>query len=128
MRILVVEDDEAVLTMLGTWLRTLGHEALLAVDGLQGIMVFNEQKPDLVITDCWMPQVNGATLTHHVKSQDQNTPVIMLTGFSERFSRAEAERLGANEYMQKPINLERLQQVIEMYDRYYTTIPPVPVL
>ena len=128
MRILVVEDDEAVMTMLGTWLRTLGHEALLAVDGLQGIMVFNEQKPDLVITDCWMPQVNGATLTHHVKSQDQNTPVIMLTGFSERFSRAEAERLGANEYMQKPINLERLQQVIEMYDRYYTTIPPVPVL
>lgn len=128
MRILVVEDDGAILNMLGTWLGSLGHEALLAEDGLQGIIVFNEQKPDLVITDCWMPKVNGATLTHHVKSQDQNTPVIMLTGFSERFSRVEAERLGANEYMQKPINLERLQQIIEMYDRYYTTIPPVPVL
>lgn len=128
MRILVVEDDESIRNMLGAWLGTLGYEALLAADGLEGIIVFNDQKPDMVITDCWMPKVNGATLTHHVKSQDQNTPVIMLTGFSERFSRAEAERLGANEYMQKPINLARLQQVVEMYDRYYTTIPAVPVL
>lgn len=123
MRILVAEDDETIRIMLGNWLKTLGHEALLAADGLEGILIFNEQKPDLVITDCWMPKVTGATLTHHVKNQDQDIPVIVLTGFSERFSRSEAERLGANEYLQKPINLAQLAQVIAIYDRYYTAHP-----
>jgi len=128
MRILVAEDDGAIRSLLSTWLGTMGHEAILAADGLEGILIFNEQKPDLVITDCWMPNVNGGTLTHHVKGQDQNIPVIMLTGFSERFTRAEAERLGANEYLQKPVDLAHLKQVIDMYDRYYSTIPPTPIL
>jgi len=128
MRILVAEDDEIIRCMLGSWLKKQGHDALMAQDGLEGIMLFNEQKPDLVITDCWMPNVNGGTLTHHVKCQDQDTPVIMLTGFSERFTRAEAERIGANEYLQKPVELAQLKQIIDMYDRYYANIPPVPTL
>ena len=128
MRILVAEDDEIIRNLLGNWLTMQGHAALLAKDGLEGILVFNEQKPDLVITDCWMPKVNGGTLTHHVKCQDQNTPVIMLTGFSERFTRAEAERIGANEYLQKPVELAQLKQIIDMHDRYYATIPPAQTL
>jgi len=127
MRILLAEDDEATRTMLGEWLEEQGHQALLAKDGLEGIMVFNGHKPDLVITDCLMPQVSGRTLTQHVKCQNQDIPVIMLTGFSERFTRAEAERIGANEYLQKPVMLARLKQVIDMYDRYYA-VDPTPTL
>ena len=119
MRILVAEDDEATRTMLGEWLEMQGHQPLLAKDGLEGILLFNGHRPELVITDCQMPQVSGRTLTQHVKCQNQSIPVIMLTGFSERFSRAEAERIGANEYLQKPVLLERLKQIIDTYDRYY---------
>ena len=127
MRILIAEDDETTRYMLGEWLEIQGHQALFAKDGLEGIMVFNEHKPDLVITDCLMPHVSGRTLTQHVKCQNQDIPVIMLTGFSERFTRAEAERIGANEYLQKPVILERLKQIIDIYDRYYA-IDTTPTL
>lgn len=119
MRILLAEDDAATRTMLGEWLEIQGHQPLLAKDGLEAIVLFNEHKPELVITDCQMPQVSGRTVTQHVKCQNQSIPVIMLTGFSERFTRAEAERIGANEYLQKPVMLERLKQIIETFDRYY---------
>ncbi len=127
MRILLAEDDESTRTMLGEWLEMEGHQALLAKDGLEGIMAFNDHKPDIVITDCLMPQVSGRTLTQHVKCQSPDIPVIMLTGFSERFSRAEAEAVGANEYLQKPVVLARLKQIIDMYDRYYAD-DPTPTL
>jgi len=127
MRILLAEDDAATRSMLGEWLEMLGHQPLPAKDGLEGIVMFNEHKPDLVITDCVMPQVNGRTLTQHVKFQSPDIPVIMLTGFSERFSRAEAEGIGANEYLQKPVVLERLKQIIDTYDRYYAN-DPTPTL
>jgi DNA-binding response OmpR family regulator len=123
MRILLAEDDEATRTLLGEWLEMQGHQALLAKDGLEGILMFNGHKPDIVITDCLMPQVSGKTLTQHVKCQSQDTPVIMLTGFSERFTRAEAERIGANEYLQKPVVLERLKQILDIHDRYYAPDP-----
>jgi DNA-binding NtrC family response regulator len=125
MKILVAEDDEAIRTMLGNWLTTLGHEPLLAKDGLEGIVAFNEQKPDMVITDFWMPKVNGGTLTFHIKFQDQDTPVVVYTGFSERFTRAEAERIGANAYLQKPVDLQELQQIIELYRE---ALCPTPTL
>lgn len=121
MLILVVDDDEAIRNMMGSWVKMMGHDVLLAEDGLEGIIMFNSHRPDLVITDCRMPNVSGATLTHHVKFQNENIPVIMFTGFSERFSRAEAERIGANEYLQKPVELARLKQIIETFDRYYST-------
>lgn len=127
MRILLAEDDEATRTTLGEWLEIQGHQVLLAKNGLEGIMLFNGNKPDLVVTDCLMPEVSGRTLTQHVKCQSQETPVIMLTGFSERFTRAEAERIGANEYLQKPVVLEQLKQILEIHDRYYTA-DPTPAL
>ena len=116
MRILLAEDDETIRKMYGQWLEIEGHTVLLAKDGMEGLQVFNEQKPELVITDFRMPNVNGATLTHHVKSQDKDIPVIILTGYSERFTRAEAEQIGANEYLQKPVEFARLKQIIDTYD------------
>jgi CheY-like chemotaxis protein len=113
MKILVADDEEAIRTMFSEWLEMEGHQVITAKDGLEGIMVFNDQKPDLVITDFHMPNVNGATLTHHVKSQYPGIPVIMFTGRAERFSRAEAERIGASAYIPKPVTLERLKQAID---------------
>ena len=118
MRILLAEDDDTTRRMISEWLTKLGHQVILAKDGLEGIVAFNDHTPELVITDCLMPQVCGRTLTQHVKNRNGNIPVIMLTAFSERFSRAEAERIWANEYLQKPVTMSQLQQAIEVHDRY----------
>ena len=81
--ILVVDDDRASLLMLRDLLSLSGFTVLIADEGRQGIEMFANDSPDLVITDIRMPHVDGLELLRKIRKLDGLTPVILVTGYGD---------------------------------------------
>ncbi|MBL7714867.1 MAG: response regulator [Bdellovibrionales bacterium] len=110
-RILVVDDDDAFRPALQGSLQGLGHEVLTAANGKKALEVLEKNTFDLVISDIRMPEMDGIALTQHVRSA-YNTPVILITGFSEILETFDAHELGAEEFLPKPFHREDLIRAI----------------
>lgn len=111
-KILVVEDDKITRTAISSLLRQEGYEVIEASNGEQALELFNQARVDLVITDFYMPHLDGAALVDRIFASSPSTPVVFMTGY---LSRASAEQLlqGRAEYMAKPISLEILQSTLQ---------------
>ena len=114
-RILVVDDDDACVLMVSAGLRKMGHEVVSATDGWEGLAQARSQKPDLILLDVKMPQMDGWTFMGFLRNQKdfEKTPVIFLTGRSSDEDRKKGIGLGADEYLTKPVDLDRLKACIE---------------
>jgi len=104
--ILVVDDDRASLLMLRDLLSLSGFTVLIADEGRQGIEMFVNNSPDLVITDIRMPHVDGLELLREIRKLDGLTPVILVTGYGDFDNALRALRRGAYDFILKPINPE----------------------
>jgi DNA-binding response OmpR family regulator len=107
-RILVVEDDLAILRGLKDNLEFESYEVLTAADGERGYAVLKEQKPDLVILDLMLPRMSGYELCRKVRGEGINTPVLMLTARGEEKDRVAGLDLGADDYVTKPFSVPEL--------------------
>jgi two-component system response regulator YesN len=86
-----------------------------AADGLQAKAMFESARPDIVITDIRMPKLNGLELTQEIRSIDDNVKVIILSGYDEFSYAQQALRLGASDYLLKPLMPDKLvEKVLEM--------------
>lgn len=101
--ILVVEDDEAVRSFLVEALATTGHTVTAAVDGEDGWRQVRAAPPDLVLTDVRMPRLDGLSLLRRIKGEHPGVEVIVLTAFGAVDQAVEAMKLGAFDYLQKPV-------------------------
>ncbi|MDY6795700.1 MAG: response regulator [Actinomycetota bacterium] len=104
-RILLVEDSELVLRVLEDALEDEGHEVIEARDGQDALRKFLEEKPDLVITDCLIPKMDGFKLVKNIRDleSDRRTPVVMTSSIYRRESyRKVALEAGADLYLAKP--------------------------
>ncbi|MDP9037866.1 MAG: response regulator transcription factor [Acidobacteriota bacterium] len=106
-RILVVEDDRQIARMLRAALQASGYEVLHAPDGLLGLAQFESARPDLVITDLAMPEMNGVELTQAIRKQS-DTPIIVLSVRDSEAMKVRALDQGANDYVTKPFNMPEL--------------------
>jgi len=102
-RILVADDEEGIRTFLAQALEREGHEITQAEDGAAAVALLDRQAFDLVLTDLKMPKVDGMELLRKLQQEQPETEVIMLTAFGTVDSAVEAMRLGAFDYLQKPI-------------------------
>jgi len=107
-RILVVDDDETTRETLVEVLQDEGYEVALAADGLEAAAILSTYQPDLVLTDLHMPRLDGMNLLTHVKNVYPNTPVIIFTAHATLDFKREARRLGARDYLNKPLNFEAM--------------------
>jgi DNA-binding response OmpR family regulator len=112
-KILIVDDDYHMRKVVRTMLSALGvREIHDAADGMSGLEVVRAINPDIVILDWEMPEVSGAEFVRAVRSPASfpvpNIPIIVLTGHGERSCVVEAMRLGANEYLLKPVSTKAL--------------------
>jgi len=107
-RILVVEDDRAILRGLKDNLEYESYEVLTAMDGAQGYELIQEHGPDLIILDLMMPKMNGYELCRRVRSEGIATPILMLTARSEEVDRVQGLDLGADDYVTKPFSVPEL--------------------
>ncbi|PVZ20413.1 MULTISPECIES: two-component system response regulator RssB [unclassified Pseudomonas] len=101
--LLLIDDDEVVRASLAAYLEDSGFSVLQANNGLQGLDVFEASRPDLIICDLRMPQMGGLELIRKVNEQSQETPVIVLSGAGVMSDAVEALRLGAADYLIKPL-------------------------
>ena len=112
-RILLVEDESSLRQVVEFQLLEAGFETATAEDGVRGYELFTENPPDLVITDLAMPEMDGLELTRRIKAISPDTPVILITAFGEIQTAVAAMRLGAEDYLTKPLDWDELQIIIE---------------
>ena len=106
--ILVVEDDEAIAESVAYHLTRAGHRVLRAGDGAQGLRMFKAQRPDLVILDLMLPQLDGWRFTEEVRSEDQRVPVIVCSARNSEYDRVHGLELEADDYVVKPFSMKEL--------------------
>ena len=107
-RILVIEDEDAIADFLVRGLREEGFTVERAADGSEGWNRLNEGGWDLVLLDWWLPKTDGLTLLKRLRQSDQSTPVLFLTAKDAVSDRVEGLDKGADDYLCKPFAFEEL--------------------
>ena len=107
-RVLVVEDDPAILRGLADSLRRESHDVLTAADGESALRLIEQKKPDLVILDLMLPRLSGYEVCRRMRGEGLHTPILMLTARGEEGDRVLGLDLGADDYVAKPFSLREL--------------------
>ena len=114
-RVLIAEDDPAILSLLETNLQVAGYEVCCCQDGQQALAAAQGQEFDLALLDIMMPELDGFELLPHLK--EKNIPVIFVSAKADVMSRVIGLRLGAEDYLVKPFDilelLVRMEKVLE---------------
>lgn len=111
-RVLIVDDDESLRTVLSEAVRSFGHEVETAADGVEALERYKQDQIDLVITDLKMPGMDGLELLQKVKEIRPDAVVLMVTGYPTIDSAVQAIKHGAYDYITKPFKFEDVEVVI----------------
>jgi DNA-binding response OmpR family regulator len=106
-KVLIVDDEIALVELLREWLEWGGYEVVTAPDGMSGLREFFKHQPDMAILDISMPGLNGFELCQRIREVSQ-APVIMLTAKSQELDKVRGLNLGADEYLVKPLGRQEL--------------------
>lgn len=112
-RILVVDDEDALRTVLSAELNSEGYEVGTAADGMEALDELQKGTYDLVLLDIKMPNMNGFEVLKVIKERHAGTKVIMLTGFADLKNAIESKKLGAEDFVSKPYDLVDLLTTID---------------
>ncbi len=117
--ILVVDDEEAILSSLSSILQDEGYEVTTAKSGMEALKVFTTDPPDLAILDIWMPEMDGLETLKRVRELVPTAQVMMMSGHGSIETAVKAIKLGAYDYIEKPLSLEnvtlRVKHALEQY-------------
>jgi two-component system, OmpR family, response regulator len=108
LKILLVEDDTNLGTLLREYLEAKGYSTTLAVNGKQGFDLFAKDKFNICILDVMMPVKDGFTLAKEIRAIDSNIPIVFLTAKSMKEDTVEGFNAGADDYITKPFSMEEL--------------------
>jgi len=111
--ILIVDDEEIVHATLGLYLRQLGHQIEKALDGSTASRMIEEREYDLALFDVHIPEVDGIALLRMVKEKRPEMTVVIITGYGTMDIAVSGLRLGATDFLTKPINFDDLNLVLE---------------
>ncbi len=113
-RILVIDDEQNLLEMLGELLGDQGHEVILANTGAKGLDRYYSHHPDLALIDLMLPDLSGFDVLKHISSQDEETALIVISGVGSTDHVIEAVRRGAWDFLSKPFaNLELVLHAVD---------------
>ncbi len=102
-KILIIDDEEAIVRVLSISLKSDGYEVITALDGPSGLEVFDKELPDIVLTDIKMPGMDGIEVLKQVKERRPEAEVIIITGHGDIENAIEALKYGASDFLNKPI-------------------------
>lgn len=112
-RILVIDDEVTAAAALETLLKDDGHDVVQAHDAASGLVLLDKHDPDVVLTDLRMPGIGGIELLAKVKELRPRTMVLLMTAYGTVKTAVKAMKLGAEDYLSKPIDLEELEVVLQ---------------
>lgn len=113
MKILIIDDEVAVASLLAESVKLQGHEAVVAVSGAEGLALLEQKRPDAVFLDIVMPGLNGIDVLRRIRQARQELPVIVITGRASSEQIDEARRLGITECVEKPFILKQLNRALQ---------------
>ena len=114
-KVLIIDNEEDLVQLLKEELEAQGYEVCCGYDGEEGYAVYLEEKPDLIILDLKMPKLNGFAVCKKIRREnnDTKTPILMLTAVKEDADRLIGKVVGAERYITKPFEIEKLLEEIE---------------
>ena len=128
-RILVVDDEQAIVDVLAYNLVKAGHEPIVARDGEQALHLARTERPDLVILDLMLPRIDGLDVCRELR-RDSDLPIIILTARDEEIDRVVGLEVGADDYVVKPFSVRELMARVKIVLRRTAPRPvePLPAL
>lgn len=116
-RILVIEDNETNMYLIGFILKKNGYEVIEARSGEEGMKLAIEEKPDLILMDIQLPGIDGLEATRRIRESkaDGGVPIIALTSYAMTGDREKSLVAGCSGYIEKPINPDTFMGEIEKY-------------
>ncbi len=114
-RILIIDDSQTEFFSLKEFLTKQGHDVTWATNGFDGIEMAVAERPDLILMDVVMPELNGFQATRRLSRHDatKHIPVVMITTKNQETDKIWGMRQGASEYLTKPINQKQLLKVMK---------------
>lgn len=112
-RVLLVDDEEEFVSTLAERLRLRGMRAETAYNGEEALQMIAATPPDVVVLDVMMPGMNGLAVLQRIKTDYPHVPVILLTGMGTTRDGVEGLRLGALDYLVKPLKIEELMEKLD---------------
>lgn len=117
-KVLIVDDDENICEVIDMYLKSVGFNTKIALNGKEAKMLYMDYNPDLVLLDMMIPQVDGIDVLKWIRKQGER-PVIMITAKGDTFDKVLALELGADDYIVKPFEpkelLARVKAVLRRY-------------
>jgi len=107
-KVLIVDDEKSILETLTGIIEDEGHEVITASSGEKALTLFSESSPDIVLMDVWMPGMDGIETLKSMKEKNRDACVIMISGHSTIDTAVHAIKLGAYDFMEKPLALEKV--------------------
>lgn len=107
-KILIVEDDKDLNPLIATYLRVSGYECNQAYDGIEGLDLFNKGSYDLILSDIMMPRMDGFALARKVREINEEIPFIFLSAKDDKLSKQVGYKIGIDDYITKPFDLDEL--------------------
>ncbi len=111
-KVLMVDDEEDFVKTLSERMKMRDVDSDVALDGEQALQRVEDDIPDVMVLDLKMPGIDGLEVLRRVKKAYPQIPVIILTGHGSEKDEAEARRLGAFDYLQKPVDIEKLVKIL----------------
>ncbi len=111
-RVLVVDDDQLLTTSLESVLRHCGYDVSVCSQGTKALAMVSDVHPDVVLLDIYLGDTNGIEILQSIKSTDATLPVIMITAYSDVKLAVEAMKLGAEDFIVKPLDIDQLELIL----------------
>jgi len=112
-KVLVIDDEPGIRDLLDTLLRRKGYDVIVAESGQKGLECFRRARPDVIVLDLKMPEMDGLTVLRQIRSLDPIIPVIILTGAGTAETEQRVRALGVTEYVEKEFSLHLLGDALK---------------
>ena len=111
-KVLVIDDEPYARVLLDIHLRRRGYDVILAGDGWNGLHLYRQEHPDVILLDLDMPELDGVTVLKKIRAVDFKQPVIVLTGNSNPETEQQVRAIGVNEFVLKSSSMHLLEDTL----------------
>ena len=122
-KVLVVDDEQSIVTLLKYNLEQAGYTVVSAMDGEEGISLAAAENPDMMILDLMLPKLDGIEVCKQLRQQKIDVPILMLTAKDDEFDKVLGLELGADDYMTKPFSPREVVARVKAILRRVQTLP-----
>ncbi len=117
--VLIIEDELETSMLLFKYISKFAKNVYVANNGEEGLLLYNEHKPHIILCDIQMPKLSGLEVIEEIRKEDSRTRIIIQTAYNDQEKISKAVKLGLDDYLIKPISLEKLKKTLFLSNNMY---------